>query len=268
MPDEEKLALYDKIISHIFARHYATEPTGFVFKRQEIIDAADELNVKLAKNVGDVPYTYRFRKALPRTIQETAPTGSEWIINLAGRGLYRFELVSSAWIKPSEGRVVVKVPDATPAIIGEHALSDEQALLAILRYNRLIDTFLRATCYSLQSHLRTSVKGIGQIEVDELYVGVDRRGVQYVIPVQAKGGRDKLGIVQVRQDVAFCREKFASLVCRPVAAQFMPDGVVALLELVEDGAQILVLNEAHFRLVPAGEVTAADLETYRRTVSD
>jgi len=268
MPGEDKGALYDRIIAHIFARHFKPGSKGFTFKRQEIIDTAAELKVRLAKNVGDLVYTFRFRKELPQAIQEVAPKGFEWIINLAGSGQYSFELVSGAWIKPSDGRVIIKVPDATPAIIAEHALSDEQALLAILRYNRLIDTFLRATCYSLQSHLRTQVKEIGQIEVDELYLGVDRRGVQYVIPVQAKGGKDKLGIVQVRQDVAFCRERFPQLVCRPVAAQFMKDSVVALMELVEDEGKILVANENHFRLAPAGDITTQDLDKYRAAGED
>ena len=31
--------------------------------------------------------------------------------------------------------------------------------------------------------------GIGQIETDEVYVGVDKQGAHYVSPVQAKAGR-------------------------------------------------------------------------------
>ncbi|GMV88917.1 MAG: hypothetical protein AMXMBFR81_18480 [Chthonomonas sp.] len=265
---KEKEALYDQIISQIFAKHFKAGLVSFKFKRQEIIDTATELRLDVARNVGDVIYTFRFRKNLPKSIRDSAPKGSEWVINLAGRGQYEFELVSGAWIKPSDGRVVIKVPDSTPVIIAEHALSDEQALLAVLRYNRLIDTFLRATCFSLQSHLRTQVKNMGQIEVDELYLGVDRRGVQYVIPVQAKGGKDKLGIVQVRQDMAFCRERFPHLTCRPVAAQFMKDSVVALMELVEDAGRVLVCNEAHFRLVASGEISSQDLDRYRAAGDD
>jgi hypothetical protein len=48
---------------------------------------------------------------------------------------------------------MIKVPDATPGVIAKYALSDEQALLAKLRYNRLVDLFTAITCYSLQSHL-------------------------------------------------------------------------------------------------------------------
>ena len=46
----------------------------------------------------------------------------------------------------------IKIPDATPGIVQKYALADEQALLAKLRYNRLLDIFTGVTCYSLQNH--------------------------------------------------------------------------------------------------------------------
>ncbi len=61
------------------------------------------------------------------------------------------------------------------------SFTDEQALLATVRYNRLTDIFTGVTCYSLQNHLRTTVRGVGQVETDELYVGVDRLGKHYAI---------------------------------------------------------------------------------------
>lgn len=116
--------------------------------------------------------------------------------------------MKKAQIEPSKLLAETKILDATPGIIARYAISDEQGLLARLRYNRLIDIFTGVTCYSLQNHLRTSVNGIGQVETDELYIGVDRRGAHYVFPVQAKGGSDKLGIVQIEQDFAMCAQKF------------------------------------------------------------
>lgn len=98
-------------------------------------------------------------------------------------------------IIPAEGLVITKIPEATPGVIAKYALDDEQALLAKLRYNRLIDIFTGITCYSLQNHLRTTVSNLGQVETDEVYIGIDSRGAHYVLPVQAKGGRDKLGLV-------------------------------------------------------------------------
>ncbi len=70
--------------------------------------------------------------------------------------------------------IAIKIPDATPEIVSAYALSDEQALLAKVRYNRLLDIFLGVATYSLQNHLRTTVTGLGQAEIDEIYVAIDR----------------------------------------------------------------------------------------------
>ncbi len=144
-----------------------------------------------------------------------------------------------------------------------YALSDEQALLAKVRYNRLIDIFTGVTCYSLQSHLRTAVSGIGQVETDEIYVGVDRRGAQYVFPVQAKGGNDKLSIMQIEQDFALCAAKFPLLICRPIAAQFVGADLIALFDFEESENGVAVSSERQYRLMPSDGITAADLTLYR-----
>jgi hypothetical protein len=180
---------------------------------------------------------------------------------------YKFSLVPSNRILPNPALRAVKIPDATPEIIGAYALNDEQALLAKVRYNRLIDVFLGVTAYSLQNHMRTTVKGIGQIEIDEVYVALDRQGVQYVVPVQAKAGKDQLAVVQTKQDLACCAEKFPALVCRSVSAQFiMEDKIekIAMFELsVEDG-RVVVVEENHYRLAPSAEISAEELAAYRK----
>src|SRR5437879_11654792 len=123
-----------------------------------------------------------------------------------------------------------KTPDSTPGIVANYAFDDEQALLARVRYNRLVDIFSGITCYSLQNHLRTAIPEMGQVETDEIYVGIDKKGAHYVFPVQAKSGKDKLNIVQIEQDFAVCAANFPLLVCRPIAAQFLDEGVIALFE--------------------------------------
>jgi hypothetical protein len=159
--------------------------------------------------------------------------------------------------------VTIKVPDATPEIVVGYSLSDEQALLAKVRYNRLIDIFLGIATYSLQNHLRTTVGKIGQIEIDEVYVGVDRSGRQFVIPVQAKGGSDQISVVQTKQDIACCAEKFPRAICRPVSAQFVEGDLISLFELTTESDQIRVVDEKHYRLVPADNITDGDLASYR-----
>ncbi|WP_320178939.1 endonuclease [Roseovarius pacificus] len=254
---------YGALIEKIFFDRYFEEATELEFVRTDIEDAAEVLDIDLPKNLGDVLYSFRFRAALPERIAETQPEGMEWVIELAGRAVYKFRLVKINRVLPREDLVTIDIPDATPELIRGYALDDEQALLAIVRYNRLIDTFLSLTTYSLQNHLRTTVKGIGQIEIDELYVGLDKRGCHYVIPVQAKGGKDQIGIVQTGQDIRFVEEKFPGLRCRAVAAQFMDAQVVALFELTLQDDDIKVVEERHYRLVPAEALDRAAIRDYR-----
>lgn len=256
---------YTQLIEKIFNRHYTKKATEVVFEREELISAAQELGIILPKNLGDVLYTFRYRANLPESIRKLAPEGLEWVIRPAGKARYQFALTSMPRINPNELLTETKLPDSTPGIIQMYALSDEQALLAKVRYNRLIDIFTGVTCYSLQSHLRTTVAGMGQLETDELYIGVDRRGAQYVFPVQAKGGKDQLGIVQIEQDLAMCASKFPALICRPISAQFMEDDLIALFAFEEGRNGISITTEKHYRLVPPEKMTTEDLENYRKS---
>jgi hypothetical protein len=260
----DKSAQYATIIARVFSKFRTKNQSEFEFHRDELVEAAKEIGVERPDNLGDVIYSFRYRRALPDEIVRTAPKGKAWIIEGAGRSRYRFRLaeVSGVSIRPRDDLAAIKIPDATPEIIAAYALGDEQALLARVRYNRLIDIFLGLTTYSLQNHLRTYVSGMGQIEIDEIYVGLNRQGVHFVIPVQAKGGSDKLSPVQTRQGIECCRAKFPDLVCRPVSAQFMADHVIALFELTLENERVLILEERHYRLVPSKEIDAQTKRHY------
>jgi hypothetical protein len=261
LPEESN---YDQIIAHVFAMNYVAGAVDIAFPRSAIAVGAEELGLPRPGNIGDVLYSFRYRRPLPASVNEKAPPGKQWVIRGAGKSQYRFCAVQgNVWIEPHANLVVTKVPDATPEIIGANAFSDEQALLALLRYNRLIDIFLGVTAYSLQNHLRTTVSGVGQVEVDEVYLAVDRYGVQYVLPVQAKGGTDILGRIQVEQDIAMCEAKFPQLVMRPIAAQFMPSGTIALFEVAIHENAMVVVREAHYKLVPFDEITPEDRKLFR-----
>ena len=216
------------------------------------------------KNVGDIIYTFRYRKPFPKAITATARAEHEWIIRPCGIGRYRFALVRAWTLSPNSLLAETKIPDATPGVIDRYALNDEQALLARLRYNRLVDIFTGVTCYSLQNHLRTAVAELGQVETDEVYVGLDRQGAHYVIPVQAKAGRDRLNRVQIEQDFALCAEKFPGLVCRPLGAQFTRDGLIALFEFERQGDEIRLRSERHYRLMPSAEISDEELASYSK----
>src|SRR5207302_4285892 len=73
---------YKKIILEIFRKHYSPERSRFTFTRPELVQAAAKIGLKVeegddeestTKNIGDVVYTYRFRREFPKEILDTAP---------------------------------------------------------------------------------------------------------------------------------------------------------------------------------------------------
>lgn len=256
------------IIEAIFHARHEPGRREVDFEREDIVRFASDLNVRLPKNLGDLIYSFRYRTDLPASILEKAPEGETWIIRPAGRSKYRFVLVGDAPLTPNPNLAATKIPDSTPGIIAKYAFGDEQAVLARVRYNRLIDIFLGIACCSLQNHFRTTVPGMGQVETDEIYVGVDRSGCHYVVPVQAKGRRDRLNRVQIEQDMALCADKLPSLICRPVGTQLMQDDLVALFEFEQEEDDVKVVSEKHYQLVPPEAVTQEDLARYRQRLSE
>lgn len=255
--------VYSTIIEKIFFNHYSDNMTEVPFEREEIVSVAKSEKAELPKNLGDLVYSFRYRASLPSSIQKLAPEGKMWVIRPVGRALYQFSLINEVIITPNQLIGETKILDATPGIVERYAMTDEQGLLAKLRYNRLIDIFSGVTCYSLQNHLRTTVPEMGQIETDELYVGVDTKGVHYIFPVQAKGGTDKLNIVQIEQDYALCLHRFPDLVCKPVATQFMDTDLIAMFIFEKNDDGLKITNEKHYRLVKSSNLTNEELKAYR-----
>ena len=253
---------YTQILEAIFTKHFKKGSTEIEFERTEFSQVADELSIRLPKNLGDVLYSFRYRTPLPKSITSKAPKGHEWIIRPTGKGKYKFVVVKQAIIAPSNILAETKIPDSTPGVIAKYSMNDEQSLLAKLRYNRLIDIFTGLTCYSLQSHLRTTLRDGSQVETDEIYIGLDKRGAHFVLPVQAKGGRDKIGIVQIEQDLELCARKFPRLICRAIAAQFMEDNLIALFEFEQTNDGVRVSSEKHYRLVNPNELSPEELKSY------
>ena len=258
---------YAAIIEAVFLAKHTPGATMVDFEREDLVESARQLNLALPKNLGDVLYSFRYRAELPSSVLASAPEGKTWIIQATGRAKYRFALVSDTPLTPNPNLSVTRIPDSTPGLIEKYAFGDEQAVLARVRYNRLIDVFLGIACWSLQNHLRTTVAGLGQVETDEVYVGVDKMGCHYVIPVQAKGDNDRLSRVQIEQDMALCTDKMPSLVCRPVGTQFMADGRITMFEFEECGGDIGIVAEKHYQLVSPESVSTDDLDRYRQRLS-
>jgi len=274
---------YKKIITEVFLRHYSPGKTRFTFTRSELLAAAARAGVQIldaedeesmTKNIGDVVYTYRFRREFPKEIRETAPDKRMWIIIGKGDALYEFRLITTPVLEADPALFITKVHDATPEIVRRFALNDEQAILARIRYNRLIDLFCKCVAYSLQNHLRTKIKGIGQIEIDELYVGSNRQGEHFIIPVQVKTRKDRLGVSQLLQDLEYCRVNHPSLTARAIGAQMLEKeyegqkyDLLALFEFecqdMPDDVIISKRAERHFLLLPFQSISDADFSIAR-----
>ncbi len=259
---------YEKLIEEIFFQNYKKGDKSVSFHRTELEKTAKKLHIDLPKNLGDIIYTFKFRAPLPEKIIKTADPDKEWVIKNVGRSEYRFEQVKEARILPDPMMLAIKIPDAIPGIVEKYALDDEQALLAKVRYNRLIDIFTGVTCYSLQNHLRTTVPGIGQVETDEIYVGIDKNGRQYVFPVQAKGGKDEIGIVQIEQDIKLCEHKYPNLICRALAAQFIDKDKISIFELALEDNEIKKVSEKHYKLVPSDSISDEEIESYNHSITN
>ncbi len=92
--------LYAVLIERIFLRRWRSGARQVEFHRSDIEVEASSLGVALPKNLGDLIYSFRFRRDLPQAISSTAPAGSEWTIELSGGSTYRFRLAPVSRIVP------------------------------------------------------------------------------------------------------------------------------------------------------------------------
>jgi len=243
----------------VFEHNYKEGAQQVSFTLDDIREAIREVGYK-ERNVPDLRYQYVSGRApLPRNIEKLGP----WMIEGRGKGRYAFVRISKPTaVAVPDDLMVIPVPDATPEIVLAYAGSDEQGILAKILYNRLIDCFLGLTCYHLQNHLRTTIQGCGQVEIDDLYVGLDKRGKQYVIPVEAKGKKDSLSRTQIAQAISFAKTRYPELIVRPVGIQGKKDDSICLVEFFPanhpDGVDIVEMRR--YSLVPMDEVPLEKLQ--------
>jgi hypothetical protein len=247
------MSKYKKIIVSLFSEKYSQPMDEVPFTREDLAEHAQRLGFVPPKNLGDIVYSFRYRADLPEDITNTAPEGFTWIIVGTGDAKYSFIKSRRSNIVPNMSLLPVLVPNSTPEIMTMYSLSDEQSLLSKVRYNRILDMFMGFVTYSMQNHLRTKVEGIGQIEIDELYIGVNKIGQHFILPVQAKVGNDRIGAVQLYQDIAYCRVRFPDLICIPIAVHLNEvDNRICLFRLTLDNYAVAIVEEKHYRLSPVG----------------
>lgn len=203
---------YDKLLASIFKAKWKSSLTEIPFNKDEVIDAAAKLDLRI-KNLADVIYTYRSRRQMPAEIQVTG----NWVIAARGSGLYAFiKIAGETTVTIPDSLKVYPLPYAVPEIVAQNLARDEQGMLTIVRYNRILDVFSGLACFHLQSHIRTQIPDHGQVEIDELYVGVDKDGQGFVLPVEAKEEGERLGLDKAVALTLFAQARFPNLICRPI----------------------------------------------------
>jgi hypothetical protein len=222
MSGEQISSRSEAIIHDVFFRYFTEGATTVPFERDDLAESAERQGLSRPKNLGEPIYQYRYVKPMPPAVAEMAPPGKEWVIRGRGAAKYAFEAVELAWFTPREDLPEVQIPNATPRLVEQHSLADEQALLSRVRHAGLVSLATGVVAQHLQSHLRSTVSS-GQVEIDDLYVGIDDRGQHYAIPIEAKAGSGRVSLIQVEQATEFCLARKQDAVCIPLGIQLLPD---------------------------------------------
>src|SRR5438552_18607874 len=85
--------MYSSVIEKVFAAKFKPGAKHVDFSRDDLEAAAETLEVD-PKNVGDLIYSFRYRRPLPESIRTKAPANHVWIIRGTGAAQYRLAAVS------------------------------------------------------------------------------------------------------------------------------------------------------------------------------
>ena len=241
---------YDQAVLEVFLHHYHAGSTYLKFKKDELAEACQKHGITV-RNIPDIIYTYRSRRMLPAEILATG----HWAIEPAGRGAYAFRLLRN----PPHFDIrfgdyaPVDIYNAIPEVVEGLLRQDEQSLLTRVMYNRLIDIFTGLTCFHIQNHYRSFVAGMGEVELDALYVGVDKTGTLFVLPIEAKSQAESemIGRVQVYQMAKLVRQDFAELSRRILAVKTLADGTIGIVEFDDqiEPDDFGIVSISRFRLI-------------------
>jgi len=241
---------YDEVVLRLFQRYHQPGLKRLVFEKDEIEEVCQELNIKV-RNIPDIPYTYRVRRELPKEITETG----YWAIESAGKSAYAFILLENPprFDIRFQDYEPINIYNAIPEIVDGYLRRDEQSLLTKLLYNRLIDIFCGLTCFHIQNHYRSFVNNIGEVELDAVYVGVNKSGDLFVIPIEAKSqsDNDMIGRIQISQMAQLVKQDFPDSIYRILAVKELADKTIGIVEFNDknDPDEIKILSVSRYKLI-------------------
>jgi hypothetical protein len=234
----KRSSVYVPIILKIFREGYAKGVTSIEFTLDDVRAAADALGVReRTRNAGDVVYRMRARTRLPPEIVDAGFN----ILRQIGRGRYCLEKGENVIVDLEEDPTIIETIDTTPLPVRRLlpemlAEIDEQGLLTIINYCKLLNHFTGLNVYRLRNHVRKSVKGVGQAEVDTVDVGVALSDEEepIIFPIEAKAREDAINKVQIAAQVQFARQYFPDCEIRPLAIKVDGKGLLHVLEFTND----------------------------------
>jgi len=232
-------AVYVPVILKVFLDRYRPGATTVIFSLDDIRNAVEAVRAASptpdkisSRNAADVIYRMRSRTMLPAEILDKG----FHILRAIGRGQYQFERATSTIIEPPESTPIHTI-DHTPMPVRRLlpetlAQMDEQAVLSVASYCQILDHFTGMKIYRLRSHVRKSVPGIGQAELDAIDVGIagGEDEVPVVFPIEAKASSDALNRVQIFNMVRYADHYFPGLVVRPLAIKVDHESIVHVME--------------------------------------
>jgi hypothetical protein len=231
--------VYVPVILKLFRDRYRPGASSVIFSLDDVrtaveaVRAASDNPDKISsRNPADVIYRMKSRTKLPDEILEKG----FHILRPIRRGQYQFEKAAAGIIETPITQPVSAI-DLTPMPVRRLlpetlAEMDEQAVLSVVGYCNLLDHFTGMKVYRLRSHVRKSVPGVGQAELDAIDVGIasTEDEVPVIFPIEAKAVSDALNRVQIHNMVQYAKHYYPGLVVRPLALKVDYQSVVHLME--------------------------------------
>jgi hypothetical protein len=266
--------VYVPVILRLFKERYRPGASSVIFSLDDVRNAVEAVRAESSnpnkissRNPADVVYRMRSRTKLPAEILDKG----FHILRPIGRGQYQFERAAAGIIEAPATEPLSTI-DQTPMPVRRllpetMAEMDEQALLSIVGYCQLLDHFTGMRIYRLRSHVRKSVPGVGQAELDAIDVGIAAAedDLPVVFPIEAKAAADALNRVQVHNMIQYAKHYYPNLAVRPLALKVDFQSVVHLMEfnvaarpsdlrVVKAASYIINTSEAQIAMIRATNV--------------
>jgi len=263
--------VYVPVILKLFLDRWRPGASTVVFSLDDVRTAVEAVRALSSnpdaissRNPADVIYRMRSRTKLP---EEILSKGFH-ILRAVGRGRYQFEKATSG-IMEVPVRELIPAIDQTPMPVRRllpetMAEMDEQAVLSVVGYCQLLDHFTGMKIYRLRSHVRKSVPGIGQAELDAIDVGIASGDddVPVVFPIEAKAVSDELNRVQIYNMVRYAEHYFPGLKVRPLALKVDYQSAVHIMEfnVAARPGDLRIINSASY-VINTSEAQIAMIRT-------